>query len=90
MSNKYSSDTIEKAMNMDFTIIDGAYFTTPTTEKDVFKHKVKWDGDIGAVCGCKWSQVNLKKGLDKKLCSHALGVIHIKNKSKFWKIVSGE
>ena len=87
--NKYSESSTEKAINMDFEVKNGVYFTSPTTDLDVFKHKIKWDDKKGPVCGCKWSQINLKKGVDKKLCSHALGVLFIKNKSKFWKLVSG-
>jgi len=87
--NKYSEATIEKAINMEFEVKNGTYFTEPTTEDDVYKHKIKWDNKRGPVCGCKWSQINLKKGLDRKLCSHALGVLLIKNKNDFWKEVSG-
>ena len=75
---------------MEFEVKRGIYFTSPTTENDVYKHKIKWDDKIGPLCGCKFSQINLKKGPNKKLCSHCLGVIYIKNKSKFWKIVRSE
>ena len=87
---KYSEATIEKAINMEFEVKNGVYFTEPTTDIDVYKHKIKWDKEKGPICGCKWSQINLKKGENKKLCSHALGVLHIKNKEKFWEEIQGD
>lgn len=84
---KYSEATLEKAINMDFEVVDGVYYTSPTTDKDVYKHKVKWSEKLGPVCGCKWAQINLKK-VDKKLCSHALAVLYLKDRSRFWKEVS--
>lgn len=89
VDNKYSSATIEKAINMQFEVKDGIYYTSPTTDKDVYKHKIKWDDKLGPSCGCKWAQINLKKGPNKKLCSHTLGLLFIKNKSRFWKLISG-
>ena len=86
--SKYCVGIIEKAINMTFEMRQGVYYTSPTTEKDiVYKHKITFNAVDMPLCGCKWAQINLKKP-DKKLCSHALGVLYLKNKSKFWEEVS--
>ena len=87
---KYSESTIEKAVNMKLELKDNIYYTNPCTDRDVFKHKIKINENGLIICGCKWSQINLKKGVNKKMCSHSLAVLYDTNKNLFWKEVSKE
>lgn len=79
---KYTDQQIKKAMRMKLERKGDYYLTTPTTDKDTYKHKIKLDKDKNPICGCTWSQINLKKE-NKKYCSHALAVLHKVNKNKF-------
>ena len=88
MISKYSESTLEKAINMELEYKNNIYYVLPISDKDVFKHKIILHKIKGPICGCRWSQINLNKGLNKKLCSHALAVLFQTDKNKFWKEVS--
>ena len=84
---KYSTKTLIKAMSLKLEKIEGIYYTNPKSDKDIYKHKITIDENNKIECGCKWSQINLKKP-NKVLCSHALSVLYRTNRDDFWREVS--
>ena len=84
---KYSQAVLEKSLNMELQKKTGFWLTSPSTDVDHYKHKVKFNKKTGKYeCDCTYYQVNMNK--NNLLCSHVLAVMYQEDKRKFWKVVS--